>query len=106
LSELQIDILADEPGRAVTIAVTGEVDLASAPQLVECLSRYTDRDVVVDLSGVGFLDSNGINALIQGYNALRDTGHTLRTVGERDHVLNLLQLTGVTEIVHDHEGAP
>jgi anti-sigma B factor antagonist len=101
--QLQLDISEDGPTRVV-IAVTGEVDLASSPELVACLLAHSDRDAVVDLSGVDFLDSTGINALIQGYHALRDAGHTLRTTGERPHVLKVFDLTGVTALFHD--GAP
>jgi anti-sigma B factor antagonist len=101
--QLQLDISEDGPTRIV-IAVTGEVDLASSPQLTECLLTHTDRDAVLDLSGVDFLDSTGINALIQGYNALRDAGHTLRTTGEQAHVLKVLDLTGLTELLHGGNG--
>ena len=104
MPHLQFDIRADESKRVV-IAVAGEVDLSTAPELVECLNAHADRDVIVDLSGVGFLDSSGINALIQGYNTLRDEGHTLRTIGEQGHVLQLLELTGLTDILHDEDPA-
>ena len=100
MPHLQFDIRADEPTQIV-IAVTGEVDMASAPELAGCLLAHTERDVIVDLSGVDFLDSTGISALVAGYNALRDAGHTLRTTGEQAHVQKLLELTGLTNMFHD-----
>ena len=100
MSLLQFDIRADG-STGIVIAVTGEVDMASAPELVGCLLSHTDRDVIVDLAGVGFLDSTGISALIVGYNAVRDAGHTLSTTGEQDHVRRLLELTGLSSIFHE-----
>lgn len=53
------------------IAVLGEIDIASAPQLSTRLNvavRCTSGGVVVDLSGVEFIDSTGIAVLL---NALR-----------------------------------
>ncbi len=105
MTQLQLDISEDGPSRIV-VAVVGEVDLASSPELAACLLARTDRDVVVDLSGVDFLDSTGINALLQGYNALRDAGHTLRTTGERSHVLKVLELTGLRDILPGEGLAP
>ena len=56
--------LPGEPARdTTTVRVMGEVDLATSPQLRECLTGL-DGIVVVDLSDVGFLDSSGLNALI------------------------------------------
>jgi anti-anti-sigma regulatory factor len=58
MSELSFDVIADGPSRIV-IAVSGEVDLSTARQLADCLCAHADRDVTVDLSNVGFLDSPG-----------------------------------------------
>ena len=102
MPQLEFDIKADDPTRVV-IAVAGEVDVATSPELAACLFAHTDRDTTLDLSGVSFLDSSGVSVLIQGYNALRDAGHSLRTIGEQDHVLKLFELTGLTKILHDDD---
>ena len=99
MPSLQFEINGDDP-RGLVIAIAGDLDLAAAPELVACLLANTDRDVTLDLGGVTFLDSSGINALIHGYHAFRDAGHTLRTTGEREHVLKVLQLTGITTMLH------
>jgi anti-anti-sigma factor len=53
----------------VVLVVTGEVDLANAGALYNAArslgSQLGSRDVVVDLSGVRFIDSGGIHALIR-----------------------------------------
>jgi anti-sigma B factor antagonist len=53
------------------IAVAGELDLCTAPELREALEREHDahRPTTVDLSAVTFIDSTGIMTLL---NACRD----------------------------------
>ena len=97
---LTITTTIDDRGKVV-VAVAGEVDLATAPQLAACLLDRTDRDVVVDLSRVTFLDSSGLSALVAGNQALRANGHVLRTFGEQDNVRRILEITGLDKVFHD-----
>ena len=99
MPELVFDIREDGSSR-VAIAVTGEIDMATAPELFECLCAHADRDVVVNLSGVGFLDSSGLGALVRGHKVLRAAGHVLHTTGERDIVLRVLEIAGLAGILH------
>lgn len=85
------------------IAVTGEIDMATAPQLLECLRQHADRDIVVDLTHVPYLDSSGINALVTAYNELREHGHTLRTTNERNSIRKVLEVTGLLPALHDDD---
>jgi anti-anti-sigma factor len=99
MSQLRIDVdPRNEP--IVTVAVHGEIDMATAPDLTTCLIDLRDHDVVVDLSDVGFLDSSGVSALLYGVRALQETGHTLRTTGEQEHVQRVLEIAGVAELLH------
>ena len=60
---------------AVTLALTGEVDLATAPQLsaafAEALTHAPNR-VVIDCTALTFLDSSGIQVLVAAWEAMRD----------------------------------
>lgn len=58
--------LTCEDCHALTVYVSGELDAASAPGLVDQLPDDVARwaSVVIDLSGVSFLDSSGAKALI------------------------------------------
>jgi anti-sigma B factor antagonist len=55
-------------GDAIVFTVIGEVDMTTAPELAKALDAVPDtaRLVVVDLGGVTFLDSSGLNALVRG----------------------------------------
>lgn len=85
---------------AVVIAVAGEVDMATAPQLIDCLLDHADQNVVLDLSETRLLDSSGLNALARAYREARDSGRTIRTTREPDIVRATLQVTGLFDLFH------
>ena len=51
----------------MTVAVTGELDIATVPRftarLGELLRRGYPQELVIDLSGVSFIDASGLRAL-------------------------------------------
>jgi anti-sigma B factor antagonist len=99
MTELLLDVRMDGESGA-RVVVGGEVDMETAPQLAECLRDHQNMDVVVDLSRVTFLDASAVNVLVQAYNSLRAAGHRLRTTGERDHVLKVIEICGLAEVFH------
>ncbi len=99
---LRITTTVDERGWLV-LTVAGEIDLATAPQLAACLVDAADRDVAVDLSAVTFLDSSGLSALVAGSRAVAAGGHVLRTFGERDTILRVLEISGLDAVFHEPE---
>jgi anti-anti-sigma factor len=51
------------------VQLKGEIDVASAPMLeasLESLCANRARGVVLDLGGVEFIDSSGLNAILRG----------------------------------------
>jgi anti-anti-sigma factor len=103
---LSIDVRQDGEARVV-IAVAGEVDMATAPQLGEVLGTQTGVDLVVDLSRVPFLDSSGLSVLVRTRADLAGTGRTLRVIGEQDNVRKILEVTGLLGPLHgDGESPP
>lgn len=104
MAELSLDVRTDGSERVV-IVVAGEVDMASAPQLADCLNHYPNTNVIVDLSGVTLLDSSGINVLVHAYKRLRATGRSLQTTGEHDIVLRVLEVSGLADTFHGESTA-
>jgi anti-sigma B factor antagonist len=63
--DLGIDVT--DRGDWAVLAVRGEIDVATAPQLREELLELVSagrKQIVVDLSGVDFLDSTGLGVLV------------------------------------------
>ncbi|HTX33083.1 MAG TPA: STAS domain-containing protein [Solirubrobacteraceae bacterium] len=83
---------------AVRIEVTGEIDLVSAPEFSQALSRRiaTGKNVVLDFSRTVFMDSSGIRALVNAIHQCEDHGSTLVVTGELPHqVRRLFEITRI-----------
>jgi anti-sigma B factor antagonist len=84
------------------IAVRGELELATAPELTAALDdaiRQTTGPFVIDLSQVGFLDSSGIACLIRARALLGRDDRELGLICPPGSARRALELTGVDELV-------
>jgi anti-anti-sigma factor len=84
------------------LTLHGEIDHAVTNELTETLLPYdgaTPPRTVVDLSGVTFMDSSGINVLIAAHQAMSDAQGWLRIVGPQNSVLRVLQLVGLDQVM-------
>jgi anti-sigma B factor antagonist len=89
-------------GEAVGVAVRGEAELATAPELTAALDdaiRRTSGPFVIDLSMVGFLDSSGIACLMRARALLGRDDRELGLICPPGSARRALELTGFDELV-------
>jgi anti-sigma B factor antagonist len=89
-------------GPAAGVAVRGEVEIATAPELTAALDeaiRTTSGPFVIDLASVGFLDSSGINCLMRARALLGRDDRTLALICPPGSTRRVLALVGVDELV-------
>jgi anti-sigma B factor antagonist len=87
-------------GSAVLLALYGELDLGSAPELDRQLQEIEHPDLhrlVIDLSGLRFMDSTGLASIMQAQRRAQASGHELVLRRPTSQVRRLFELTGVTE---------
>jgi anti-anti-sigma factor len=89
-------------GDDVVVAVTGEVDMLNASRLRaalhEAVARAGTGTIVLDLGEVTFLDSTGVQALLDGYHSAMVAGGRLTVRGARGTAYRVLQIVGLTRI--------
>ena len=88
-------------GALPVIAVSGEIDVATAPQLRECLHRVIaegDATVVLDLLGVTFLDSTALGVLVGALKRCRELGGELHVVVADPRIMKIFEITGLTNV--------
>ncbi|MDX6592635.1 MAG: anti-sigma factor antagonist [Gaiellales bacterium] len=82
----------------VTLACTGELDMATCAQLTEAVQRAvssTPTVVRIDCAQVGFVDSTGIRSLLEARRHADGHGIEFQVVPSRE-VQRLLDLVGVS----------
>jgi anti-sigma B factor antagonist len=81
----------------VVIEVRGEIDLATAPEVVSALDAAADaRRVVIDLSEATFVDSAAINSLIRCRRHLAERGVDFHLVSPPNGIVRkALEITNV-----------
>ena len=102
---MELGICTSTRGSTVVVAVTGDIDIHTAPQLEQCLAGLLAEgrtEVVVDLAGVSFLDSSALGVLIEARTKLEDrTTFLLAAPGLETH--RALSISGLDQhlAVHD-----
>jgi anti-sigma B factor antagonist len=92
----------------VLLEVDGEVDTLTAPRLAARLDEALDTadadgsTVVADLSGVTFLASSGLAALINAARRATGSGRRLHVVAASRAVSRPMQVTGVDALFDTH----
>lgn len=87
-------------GPATTLALTGELDLLSSPELARALDEVAASDVelvIVDLRGLEFMDSTGLHVVVQGQQRMHELGRRYALIRGGEMVQRVFDLTGVSD---------
>jgi anti-anti-sigma factor len=85
------------PGQRI-VRLTGPLSLETVPEFLKALRAETAPAVILDLSGLSFLDSAGVGALIQTLVSLQYSGRKLAVVELSSQVLTVLEITRVHKL--------
>jgi anti-sigma B factor antagonist len=89
-------------GSASVLAVTGELDLRTSPELEERLARVFSTGaelVILDLRQIEFMDSTGLRVLLGAHQRAQESGRRFALVRGADQVERVLTLTGVRDLL-------
>jgi anti-sigma B factor antagonist len=101
--ELTLDVTTH--GEVPVVAVNGDLDIYTHERLRQLFKDgevLAGPHVVLDLSGIGFLDSSGVGSIVVANRVAAGEGTTLHLVAEEQRVLKLFALTGVDRTVPVH----
>jgi anti-sigma B factor antagonist len=102
------DLTVTDRDNCAVLAVTGELDVATAPQLRQEAVRLANSGsthLVIDLSGVDFLDSTGLGVIVGVLKRLRTHGGELAVAGAENHVRKVFDITRISDIVAMYDTA-
>lgn len=101
MTDVQVDIaMADG---AITLRLRGELDAAAGAVLRDCVdaSDAASRSVIIDLSGVRFIDSGGIWSLVSIQRGLTLDFRRMEVVGAYGQVRRILEISGATALLEN-----
>lgn len=82
--------------------VSGDIDLATSPELRKALLRELRElrmpRVVLNLKAVRYIDSSGVASLVEGLRASRDVGSRFILFGMNTTVREVLQLSKLLKV--------
>ncbi len=91
-------VTVDCDAQPVIVRFRGELDVSNVDQVrgvFDRLLRAGPQAVVVDLSGLSFVDCGGMSALVTVRNWLEGQGHEFKVISPHPGVRRLLALTGM-----------
>mgnify|MGYP002725768394 CR=1 FL=1 len=105
-----MDHTITEEGNLVVVALKGDIDLQYSPKARDVLLEAAGdaHGVVVDMSGVGMIDSSGVASLLEAFQTCRNRGKGFVLAAADEpvfRVLKLARLDTVFEIAEDLEKA-
>jgi anti-anti-sigma factor len=89
----------------IVLIVQGEIDAASAPVLISAFDDLSlNEPIQVDMSGVTFMDSSGLHALLTQSLRVRESDGSIHVSNPSNAVHRVVELTGLDEFFYAKNG--
>jgi anti-sigma B factor antagonist len=98
------DLSTVEDSSHAVIALRGELDVTDAAGIAAVLAGIMARrpNIILDLTGLEFIDCGGLRALARAQEQARQAGGDLLLAAPQGLVLRVLALTGLADISSVH----
>jgi anti-anti-sigma factor len=106
---LDVEVLGDPDQPERTLVVSGELDLAAAPELeraVEVLCREGVQELTIDLRRLSFMDCAGFATLVAAADFCHDRGCATRLLASDGPVRRLIKVIEELSAARGHVRLP
>ena len=100
-----MDIEVSRSSEVTVVIPTGDLDMAVADTVKRTLTDLIERGqskLVMDLGGVGYIDSSGMGALVAAMKQARAAGGDVRLCALQDDVRAILEMTRLSKAMIAH----
>lgn len=94
-----LQLSSERRGEAVVVVARGDLDVVTGAQFDDFLAhaRREHSHVILDLSGVDFMDTSSLAVIVGHWKALRAAGGMLTLAGPRYRYTKTLWITGLAD---------
>src|SRR4051794_40203188 len=101
---MDLDVHTTYVGDTATVAVAGEVDLATSTTLNRELDAVLDRvpapgRLRIDLAAVGYMDTTGVAVLLKGRRRALEQGCAFTVISASPALARLFEITGLAMLL-------
>jgi anti-anti-sigma factor len=96
---LELEKLAGSDANRVVLRLKGKLSLESVHNFIQKVRPEPAAGLVLEMSGVSFLDSAGLGALVQMFVHRRNKGQTFALAGLTEQSNAILQVAGLRKLL-------
>lgn len=99
---MNIKIDMNENEELIEVNVEGEIDAYTAPKLREAVFPLSEKEnvkIVIDLSGVSYMDSTGLGVIVGVFKSVRTHKGEFKLIGLSERLKRLFDITGLADII-------
>jgi anti-sigma B factor antagonist len=98
-SRLDLEKLSSSNGSSLVTRLNGKLSLETVHNFIQTLRPEPAAHLVLDMSGVSFLDSAGVGALVSLFVHRRNNGKSFAIAGLTQQGTAVLQVAGLTKLL-------
>jgi anti-sigma B factor antagonist len=98
---LDLEITQELVGNVLVLHLEGELDTYNCGQLRSALVEQVEQghsNIVVDMSGVEYIDSTGLGSLVGGLKRVSEHGGAMKIVCNNPQILKVFEITGLDKV--------
>jgi anti-anti-sigma factor len=102
--KIQVTTIAE--GRMGLVKLEGEIDFSVVTEMRQAIDEgfsIGNDHVLIDLSSLQFIASDGLGVLIDAQRNAEANGRTLDLIKPQGHIYQLLETTQLTKLFHLHD---
>jgi anti-sigma B factor antagonist len=99
--EVKLEASVMEMGAMPILQLTGEIDLSTSDEFKQVVYKMIEsgkKNIVVDLTGVKFMDSTGLGVLVGALKKARMQSGSIRLICSNETILKTFTLTGLDKV--------
>ena len=99
IKEKDAAVQFSQVGESLLALISGEIDHHTAKPLREAIDKQmyalTPKEVTIELSGVGFMDSSGLGLVVGRLVTAKEVGCTLTLTGVDTRTMRIFEMAGL-----------